>query len=461
MATRTATALHAARDRYARAHTCLKDAQYEHAMASKQLTIATEASVQAQKMQALNHNDTSCLFLSLLGTDLLQRCLAAPCGPRTCWGGRQGLTCKELGRLRLVATTFNAGLIEGTAELALSHLSNIEREWMSWRSTGEWMRTLSELERMIRPPRFERSGGDRSIDPFSLEISDILNPGNNRRATLNKCILFGAGSSCATSTPATFVCGQRPLRAGLHSVEFTVSGGRVDDIIVGVGSKEHGYIKQDCHDLNFAGICISDGWFKHATDAYCMWNGQQSMSDGDVLALVLDFRFETDCACLTVYKNGVRLGVVAAIDSKHDMYWSVRFGPTADSNTQCAIADWQPPAQTPAGQEADFHCAIKRLNDYREDVAAEQQREQDPRENREQAITWMGTLSSAVQAATVTIHAMPEQFGESIEDVHGQIDIAQAGDSDFLGSSFPQILQQVLDLKVCLEDVTGWFNNWV
>jgi len=134
MATRTATALHAARDRYARAHTCLKDAQYEHAMASKQLTIATEASVQAQKMQALNHNDTSCLFLSLLGTDLLQRCLAAPCGPRTCWGGRQGLTCKELGRLRLVATTFNAGLIEGTAELALSHLSNIEREWMSWRS---------------------------------------------------------------------------------------------------------------------------------------------------------------------------------------------------------------------------------------------------------------------------------------------------------------------------------------
>ena len=85
-----------------------------------------------------------------------------------------------------------------------------------------------------------------------------------------------------------------------------------------------------------------------------------------------------------------------------------------------------------------------------------------PRENREQAITWMGTLSSAVQAATVAIHAMPEQFGESVvEDVHGQIDIAEADDSDFLGSSFPQILQQVLDLKVRLEDVTGWYNYWV
>ena len=129
------------------------------------------------------------------------------------------MSCKELGRLKCVATQFNHALIEGSAQLAITMCyRRSERDWLLPQRNGKlWLRTVRELERLTRPPLFRPP-----------RINDVI------CGSLCDCKTghFGCGISfspsqhellntCTASRPSTFVC-PRGMRAGVHSISFKV-----------------------------------------------------------------------------------------------------------------------------------------------------------------------------------------------------------------------------------------------
>ena len=96
------------------AHHRVRDAQCELATAAAEFT-------KHRKLIACQHNESKCLFLMLLGTDLLRRCLAS-------------LPSKELGRMVRTSCAFHAGLIEEAAQLALEQLLVPEL----WATENSW-----------------------------------------------------------------------------------------------------------------------------------------------------------------------------------------------------------------------------------------------------------------------------------------------------------------------------------
>jgi hypothetical protein len=506
------SSLRIAQERHALATKLVSSASNELAAAAAELSTVTATAHRQLKLVARRHNESTCLLLALLGPDLLRRCLTVPCRDQTIWGGQAGLSCKELGRLACTSCAFHAGLIEEVAQCALQHLSTVERGWTQpWNAS--WLQTLATVQRMSSRPRF--------VQPRMTSVATVFGlSSTERRLRVNKCVLHEDGAGCSASTPATFVCTDRPLVTGIHTAQFTIVGD-ADDLIVGVGPSNYGEI--DCGRAGF-GISGRDGcchfpMYGNSQNTY-PWQGQQRLTSGDTLGLVLDFRLAATHACLTVYKNGLRLGVAAAIDcNSHDRkwFWTVTFGRHATGYTKCTIADWQPPAaderHTAASDgtwQVEFQHEMARMAGIRAEEARDSAHTQDPQANRIEAIAWLPTLvsqrvansfctrpspvhvqstpypehashregrvctlckhtaciwkhwrqSSAVQDAIAAIDAIPEQFTESRHEhgLHLTREDVEISESphDDLDLDFHNILRELPNLRHQLNILLTW-----
>lgn len=453
------------------AEAALEHARKDHAVATHELASATAAAHQHRKVNARRHNEETCLLFTLLGTDLLQRCLATPCRPRTFLGGKAGLLCKELGRVARVSTQFHSAIVEGAAQMILEERLDTEREWVPHQAGKPWLRTLRELELLTWLPVFSKPIVQRAtISAFAGEPA-VIDDG------MGGLSFSHGGAGCAASNPSTFVCARGPMVAGVHSVQFTVAScDAFKDFTVGIGTQKR-TTNTDDQSAEGWGIAGHTGNMHTIADpaAQCEyqagncssineWSGQQAFEHGDVIGLVLNFRhLQGRHASLTVYKNGVRLGVAAAITasvnarSQQELFWTVWIR-GSENTSRLRMGNWLPPALTNAekGLEvAELQQAIAVMAD---DVAAQAVDDVEERAaDRVAAAEWVGELKSAVTAMVSVLEELPDQF---LGSDNVPLEEVRLGDDPFrpldeLGDKFPLILAEVPGLRWKMEPMRG------
>ena len=219
------------------------------------------------------------------------------------------LSVRELGRLACVARRFALedsvadpshdpaseepaeawSLVQEAARLRwLSHTAE-EQQRAPRDDKQPWLALLGELERLTAPLAFTRAatgyitlehGGAQMV--VSSEGFDAEDDG------------WRTAAACAV-----------PMRAGLHFAQFTIVKWSGDYLYLGLvradWDVEGGTDAEDVpgHCL----YCTHDG---HRRPGELDWEGMQGCDEGDQIGMLVDI----DAGTLTVYKNGVQLGVM-------------------------------------------------------------------------------------------------------------------------------------------------------
>ena len=268
--------------------------------------------------------------------------------------------------------------------------------------------------------------------------------------------------------------------AGVHSVQFTVVASDADKhFTVGIGTHDNTTVGTPDTDVlgihGHTGDLEVNGDSNHEYQGNpsrsIEWIGQEPFAQGDEIGLVLNFRLEASHACLTVYKNGVRLGIPAAIKRRpgkqqQKLFWTVRIEGT-DNASRLKLEDWQPPSMSTAEVAHEMTQFANLIQVRADDTAVETQENAQARAvDREEAAEWVTTLSSAVAGVISALDELPGQFTD--HDTGHPIAGVELGEAEYpddqrydLRYSFPVILDAIPALRNDMQNIqlhvdSGW-----
>jgi hypothetical protein len=204
------------------------------------------------------------------------KCIAAPRAPRAASSSAAAAAAQELEMWSIA---------EEAARRWIADCTEQERNWVPRRGRESWLGLMWEVESLRRGVVFGRSHA-------AMTLSE-----DGALATVDRAI-YGCFITAASKAV---------MRAGRHYAQFTVVSGIYKFFgVIRPGWDVEGGEETDAVD----GHCFYDTFSGHSPPlpGYRDWEGKQSaQKEGDRIGMLLDL----DQGSVTVYKNDVRLGVMA------------------------------------------------------------------------------------------------------------------------------------------------------
>ena len=213
-------------------------------------------------------------------------------------------------------------IVEDAGRLWVACCSEQERGWVSWIEGKSWLCLMHEVALLRVPLVFGRAHGS-----FTLSEGGAV-------AT------FGAGDDKEDGEQRA-AASKVVMRSGRHFMRCTVEQGGVYFGVIRPGWDEEGGVSAHWGD----GHCFYNTFDSRGTaPPFNDWEGMQPATQGDRIDMLLDL----DQGSMTIWKNDVKLGVMAAEGLEGPLCWAVELDKAAGRSARIESA---PAPASPTAEE--------------------------------------------------------------------------------------------------------------